>query len=221
MSVPILAVDKDISVWEREKHAWQRHGTDLVRVDFMRDAIEHLSRTTFLFVSINADNISYLPLLPLMREMTEIPLFVITSNFTINGQVQALREGADVYASFQENVEDNIRSALALLHQHTRQKNQHSKPPVLCRDLLIDIERHEAFMGENKLDLTPIEFKILLFLAKNQGKPISKERIYSFVWNEDNCLDVDSAVSFHIHNLRQKLGGGYIVTVWGIGFKIE
>lgn len=64
-----------------------------------------------------------------------------------------------------------------------------------------------------------------MYLAVNRGRVLSKENIYSYAWDEDNCLDVEGIVSFHIHNLRQKLAEKtdeeYIKTVWGIGFRMD
>lgn len=223
MSIPILVVDRDPAINAREAVGWKQRGINVLRVDTMRQGIEKLLYGTFRFVAINADNIAYLPLLPVMRETTATPIFIITSHFSIRAQIEALHTGADVYAPFQSSVEDNILSALAILHRYSEQRQRTDKP-IICRDLVIDLNLYVAFMAENRLDLSPLNFKILHYLAINRGRALHKESIYSQAWDEDNCLDVDGTVTGHIHSIRQELSRHtdepYIETVWGIGFRM-
>ncbi len=224
MGTPILAVDTDLAVWTREREVWRRHGIDVQRVDSMRDAIEKLCRGVFLFTSINADCILYLPLLPAMRELTETPICVITSHFTIPEQVQALENGADAYAPFRTPSEHNVLSALALLQSYSRRRS-HAAKPIVYRGLIVEPALHTARLHERKLKLTPREFDILALLARNAGRPMSKEHIYARVWKEDNCHDINHLVANHVQNLKRKIGvltGKEIIhTEWGIGYKLE
>ena len=76
----------------------------------------------------------------------------------------------------------------------------------------------------NKLELTSKEFEILKLLLQNEGKVYTKEQIYSLVWN-DAYLGDENAVNVHISRLRNKIEDNprepqYIITVWGIGYKL-
>ncbi len=78
---------------------------------------------------------------------------------------------------------------------------------------------------EKKVDLTPIEFEILLYLASNRGKVISSEELFEKVWKE-KYFDSNNTVMVHIRRIREKLGENtkepkFIKTVWGVGYKIE
>lgn len=224
MGTPILAVDTDLAVCTREQEAWRRHGVDVLRVDSMRDAIEKLYRGVYLFTSINADCIPYLPLLPVMRDLSETPICVITSHFTIHEQVQALENGADAYAPFRAPSEHNVISALALLQSYTRRRS-HAAKPIVYRGLIVEPTMRTASLHERKLKLTPREFDILALLASNAGRPMAKEHIYARVWKEDNCHDVNGLVAYHVQNLKRKIGAcsgkDLIRTEWGIGYKLE
>ena len=70
--------------------------------------------------------------------------------------------------------------------------------------------------------LTPKEFDLLVFLVQNKGIALSREKILQKVWNYDYYGE-DRTVDTHIKMLRSHLGGcrGYIVTVWGIGYKFD
>ena len=73
--------------------------------------------------------------------------------------------------------------------------------------------------------MTPKEFDILLFLAKNRGEVFTKEQIYQAVWKNDYIMD-DSNIMAFIRKLRKKIEPNpdapeYILTIWGIGYKFN
>lgn len=73
--------------------------------------------------------------------------------------------------------------------------------------------------------LTPKEFDILYFLAKNKGEVFTKEQIYQAVWEEDFLLSDNNIMAF-IRKLRKKIepqpdSPEYIITIWGIGYKFN
>lgn len=76
-----------------------------------------------------------------------------------------------------------------------------------------------------EISLTPKEFDILYFLAKNRGEVFTKEQIYQAVWDEEYLLD-DSNIMAFIRKLRKKIEPNpdapeYIITIWGIGYKFR
>ena len=78
---------------------------------------------------------------------------------------------------------------------------------------------------EKEIDLTPMEFDILLYLANNRGKVISSEELFENVWKE-KYFDSNNTVMVHIRRIREKLkedskNPKFIKTVWGVGYKIE
>ena len=78
---------------------------------------------------------------------------------------------------------------------------------------------------DKEIDLTPIEFDILLYLATNRGKVISSEELFEKVWKE-KYFDSNNTVMVHIRRIREKLNENsrkpkFIKTVWGVGYKIE
>ena len=76
-----------------------------------------------------------------------------------------------------------------------------------------------------EIELTPIEFDILLYLANNRGCVVSSEELFEKVWKE-RYLDNNNTVMVHIRRIREKLkedtkNPKFIKTVWGVGYKIE
>jgi Response regulators consisting of a CheY-like receiver domain and a winged-helix DNA-binding domain len=227
MSYPILSVDRDLEVFQREQAGWEQHSIAVKRVNDMCEALAALDGGDYLFVSINADNIDYLPMLPMMCKATATPIFVITSSFTIKEQVMALHAGAAVYAPFQENVETNIISALAVLDSYNQHVDRPVKPKMVSYHKIILFPEHgEAFYGNGQISLSDKQFRLLHYLMVNKGITLTKSQIYQHLWElgyEEKDLN---ALWNQIKRLRKRIETatgvkkGYIVTIPGIGYKM-
>jgi DNA-binding response OmpR family regulator len=224
---PVLAVDTDTTVCARECSAWNKRGIDVVRVDSMCDALCEADRNIFLFVAINADNIDYMAMLSALKDAAEAPVFIFTSNFNIHDQVEALHNGADVYAPFHRSEEDNIMSTLALLRRYEERGqpfNRQSKV-ISHRKLQIMPKIRQVFCDEKELPLTKTEFDTLHYLLVNRGISISFEQIYRNVWGTGYGDTAHSILWNHVAKLRKKIAritgeDGYIENVRDIGYRL-
>ena len=91
--------------------------------------------------------------------------------------------------------------------------------------LEIDESRHIVIKNDSEIELTFIEFEILLLLAQNAGTVFSKEQIYDIVWKEPYSGDYNIVMS-HIRKIREKIEDNpskpiYIQTVWGVGYRFN
>lgn len=96
---------------------------------------------------------------------------------------------------------------------------------LCCGALSIDLRLRKVSRGGQEIALTPKEFDILCFLARNRGEVFTKEQIYQAVWENDYLLD-DSNIMAFIRKLRKKIEPNpdapeYILTIWGIGYKFN
>lgn len=96
---------------------------------------------------------------------------------------------------------------------------------ICCGGLVIDPRRRTVTRDGAPIALTPKEFDILYFLARNRGQVFTKEQIYQAVWENDYLLD-DSNIMAFIRKLRKKIEPSpdapvYILTIWGIGYKFS
>lgn len=93
---------------------------------------------------------------------------------------------------------------------------------IRCGALSIDLRLRRVSRDGTEISLTPKEFDILYFLARNRGEVFTKEQIYQAVWESDYLLD-DSNIMAFIRKLRKKIEPApdepqYILTIWGIGY---
>lgn len=96
---------------------------------------------------------------------------------------------------------------------------------ICCGALSIDLRLRRVSRDGMEISLTPKEFDILCFLARNRGEVFTKEQIYQAVWEKDYLLD-DSNIMAFIRKLRKKIEPNpdspeYILTIWGIGYKFN
>lgn len=94
---------------------------------------------------------------------------------------------------------------------------------IHCGALSIDVKSRKVLRNAEEISLTPKEFDILYFLARNRGEVFTKEQIYQAVWDSDYLLDNSNIMAF-IRKLRKKIeldpdAPEYILTIWGIGYK--
>lgn len=100
-----------------------------------------------------------------------------------------------------------------------------AKNIINCGTLSIDLKSRSVIRNGTEIALTPKEFDILYFLARNRGEVFTKEQIYQAVWEDDYLLDDSNIMSF-IRKLRKKIEPNpdapeYILTIWGIGYKFN
>ena len=96
---------------------------------------------------------------------------------------------------------------------------------ICCGALTIYGSARRVTRDDLEISLTPKEFDILYFLAKNRGEVFTKEQIYQAVWDEEYLLD-DSNIMAFIRKIRKKIEPNpdapqYILTIWGIGYKFR
>ena len=122
----------------------------------------------------------------------------------------------------------------ALIRRYTKlggaQKNEEpasaiSKENIIRVDeLVINDDLKQVVVDGKEVKLTPTEYNILKFLAKNKGRVFSIEEIYTNVW-EGECYAAENVIAVHIRHIREKIEINpkepkYLKVIWGVGYKI-
>lgn len=159
-----------------------------------------------------------------LREMTNIPILMLTARTSETDVLRGLNAGADDYVKkpfSKSELEARIR---ALLRRGGDQVQSH--PSYISRytdDMLdIDLETHSITLHGKPLELSPTEYSLLACLVRQQGKVVPTRELLREVWSGPYANGV-SMVALYIHYLRKKLkdqkpGHQYIHTLWGRGY---
>ncbi len=160
-----------------------------------------------------------------LREMRtrnmKVPVIILTARGEEYDRVQGLEEGADDYVVKPFSPRELVARVNAVLAR-TLPEAKAEGQNYLFGGLVINTGSHEVTVDGEKIDLTPKEFDLLVFLAANEGIALSREKILQKVWHYD-YFGEDRTVDTHIKMLRSHLGKyrDYIVTVWGVGYKFD
>jgi DNA-binding response OmpR family regulator len=156
-----------------------------------------------------------------IRRDNDLPIIMLTARDEESDRLVGLEIGADDYVSKPFSPKEVVARAKVILRRTHREVVQQKL--IKAGGLTIDLERHQVLDGNQLVDLTPTEFKLLEVLASNTGKVFSRLQIveqtqgYTFEGYE-------RTIDAHIKNLRRKLENNpkdpkYILTVYGIGYK--
>jgi len=224
----ILAVDKDVSVHEQQTAEWAKLGVSTMRVDTMHEAIIRLTRgDEYLFVAINEDTIpDFIAQIPVMRDATNIPIFVMTSSYTNQKRTRAISLGADVYDPFSENAKGDVLGALELLKLQNKWANRQPVPlPLLVGgDIILSSSCRCVLIKDTEVALTKKEFDILVYLMTNKGQFLTHDQILSMVWGDEYEEASRDVIWNAIKRLREKLNASqdsfdYIESKREVGYR--
>lgn len=174
-------------------------------------------------VDLMLPQINGFELIKKIREISTIPIIIITAKNSDHDKSRGLSLGADDYVTkpfsiveLSARIKANIRR-VAMYDVQTPTENI-----IQLKDLQIDLSAHIVKRGTDFIDLTRTEFDILVYLLKNRNRALSKESIYQKIWKEPYYGN-ENVLNTHMNRLRNKLKNGdgeYIKTLWGIGYKI-
>ena len=156
----------------------------------------------------------------------KFPIIMLTAKIEDNDKIKGLTLGADDYITKPFNPLELIARVKSQLRRYTLYNEGKNKENLIeINGLIIDKDEHKCMLYDEEIDLTPIEFDILLYLANNKGKVISSEELFENVWKE-KYFDSNNTVMVHIRRIREKLREDtkkpkFIKTVWGVGYKLE
>ncbi len=160
-----------------------------------------------------------------IRNVSDIPLIFLTAKDSESDRILGFELGADDYICKPFSAKELVLRVQALLRrtgsvQDTTTGKPSGRWTLENSTALLDTARHLLEIDGTAVSLTGAEWKILVYLAANCGQVVSREQILSECFNyffEGSERTVDT----HIANLRSKLGGGWIVTVRGFGYKFQ
>ena len=153
------------------------------------------------------------------------PVIMLTAKIEAQDKIEGLTLGADDYITKPFNPLELVARVKSALRRYTKYNEKNEDETIYINGLEINKKTHKCLLYEKDVDLTPLEFDILLYLASNIGKVVSSEELFEKVWKE-KYLDSNNTVMVHIRRIREKLKENtrnpkFIKTVWGVGYKIE
>ncbi|MFK5894755.1 MAG: response regulator [Pseudomonadota bacterium] len=157
-----------------------------------------------------------------IRQFSNVPIIIITARVEEIDRILGLEIGADDYICkpfSPREVVARVKAIFRRLEQLVSPIQQNTS------GLFLDQEKYLAIFNQNKLDLTPVEFRLLSLLQRIPGKVFSRDQLMDTLY-KDNRIVTDRTIDSHIKNLRKKLqlagcSNEIIHSVYGVGYKYE
>lgn len=154
-----------------------------------------------------------------IRKFHDTTIIIVSAKTGKDEKLNGLILGADDYIEKPYDIDILLAKIKGIF------KRRYAVDVIKIADLKIDRVRRVAYKGDKILDLRAKEFELLLLLAENQGKVLSKEKIFSQIWGFDSESELQT-LTVHIKWLREKIEEDakhpvHIITVWGVGYRFE
>lgn len=216
----VLIVEDDDSMAAALTAAVSSTGHGAVRVARGTDALLRHRDFDVILLDLGLPDMDGLEVLRKLRQVTDVPILILTARDDERSVVLGLRSGADDYLIKPVKLVE----LLARIEAVTRRAMPASgRKDSLIRlgELALDTDRRVVQVKGAELALTPTEFDLLALLAKNAGSVVTREQILDTLWG-DAFLASSRSLDVHLTGLRSKLAlPGFIVNVRGVGYRIE
>ena len=161
-----------------------------------------------------------------LRTFSTIPVIFLSAKSEDADKILGLNIGADDYVTKPFNPLELVARVKSNVRRYTTLGKVVEKDNVYTSGgLMIDDNSKEVTVYGEPIRFTPLEYKILVFLARNRGKVYSIDQIYENIWG-DFSVRTDNTIAVHIRHIREKIEVDprepkFLKVVWGVGYKIE
>lgn len=232
MAKRILVVDDEPSITKLVSFNLEKAGYDVDTAADGQAALEKVQdiQPDLIVLDLMLPKVDGLDVCKRLRqENNHIPVIMLTAKDEELDRVLGLELGADDYVTKPFSPRELVARVKAVLRRSAikdaLEQADAKQKPLVIGDLVIDVEGYESYVQGKRLELTPKEFELLVYMATHRGRVLSRDQLLNAVWNYDFVGD-SRIVDVHVSHLRDKIEPDtrrplYIKTVRGIGYKFE
>ncbi|WP_018351843.1 response regulator transcription factor [Longispora albida] len=221
MSTRLLLVEDEPEIRELLTGSLQYAGFDVTAVGTGAEALRAAggNRPDLIILDVMLPDTDGFAVLKQLRATVDTPVVFLTARSDLDDRVAGLTLGGDDYVTKPFALDELI----ARIHAVLRRTPGQESALLVCADLELDPESHEARRDGQPLALSPTEFRLLHYLLVNAGRVVSKAQILDRVWGQDYNGEAN-IVELYISYLRKKLdtgGPNLINTLRGVGYVLR
>jgi DNA-binding response OmpR family regulator len=219
----VLLIEDDADIALGVRTVLNRNGFEVRAAAEGRDGLRlfHSERPDIVVLDVGLPEMDGWTVLERIRELSEVPVLMLTSHGRESDKVRGLRAGADDYLTKPFGTAEFVARVQALLR---RQRPADPLPAVFDDgSVRINFATHAVSVGGNPVELTPTEFRLLTALVRHRGQVLSPVKLLELAWSDPLGIGPDR-VKYTVMRLRRKLGaetGGdsAIEAVRGFGYR--
>ncbi len=224
MQVDILIVEDEVKILEVLEAYLKKAGYGVVTAINGSEAIYKYKQYNprLIILDLMLPDISGEKICEIIRKESEVPIIMLTAKVEEESILKCFSLGADDYITKPFSPKQVVARVNAVLKRALNYK-QDNVLSFNKGDLVINLDTYEVIQGNNLVELTPSEFKILLALCESPKKVFSRGELLDRALGDDSDV-YDRIIDSHIKNLRSKIEENsknpkYVLTVHGIGYK--
>ncbi|MED4205293.1 response regulator transcription factor [Neobacillus mesonae] len=223
--IKILVVDDEFEMRQLLRLYLQQAGFVIEEAENGKEAYEKIVKHEYQLMILDV----MMPLLDgwqtleQVRQVSDLPVIMLTAKGTIKDKVAGFSKGADDYLVKPFEAEELIARVHALLRRtHLSEEKENL---LKYGGIIVDSNARNVTYNDKKISLTQTEFDLLKVLLEHKGNVLSRDQLVELIWGLEFSGE-DRTVDSHIKNLREKLKAAGVdeqpvKTVWGIGYKVE
>ena len=219
MSTKILIVEDEIDIREGISEYLSEVGYDVMVAEDGQEGIDLFKSNEFdlVLLDIMLPKINGFGVLSQIREISDVPVMMLTAMADDYSQIMSFNEKADDYITKPFSVVV-LHKRIEALQRRIQGRQQNNK--WIYKDVEVDFLGFCAKKDNNPVDLKPKEIKLLELLIKHKNQVLTRNQMLDSLWEIDEA-PADRVIDVYIKNLRKKLDLDCITTVKGIGYKFE
>jgi two-component system response regulator RegX3 len=225
MSPRILVVEDELTIADALSYALRGEGHEVETVEDGERAIAAAGERPFdlILLDLMLPGVSGIEVCRRLRSESAVPIIVLTARDSEVDRVVGLEAGADDYLTKPFSMSELLARVRAILRRRELDAGEASAVRSVGA-LRLDLERYEATVDGEPVQLTQSELKLLAFLARSPGRVYSRREIMQHLWESEYVGD-ERAADLHVSNIRRKIERDpedpeRLVTVRGAGYKL-
>jgi DNA-binding response OmpR family regulator len=223
----VLIIDDDADLRQLAGMLFKKAGAQTFTAHDGLDGISKLftCKPNLVILDVVMPEINGFEICQRIRQVSDIPIIMLTSLNHEKDMLQGLDAGADDFLVKPFSADVLIARAKTVLRRSKQETNPSTNYDFNHGRLSIDLDRRQVLVDEKRLKLSPIEFRLLVYLARHSGKVLTFDHILANVWGSEYKGSMDY-VHVYVSHLRNKIEENpkdprYILTVHGIGYMFE
>ena len=222
----VLIVDPDAATRREVRLACEQDGFQVLEAEGGAEALRQVeqSHPNLILLEVTLPDGAGFDVCRELRKMDPtVPVIMLSSRSEEIDVVVALEIGADDYVTKPLRLRELVARITAHLRRTRFESAEALRSRLEFRELVIDIDERRTYKAGKEVELTHTEFDLLMFLASNAGKVLSREKILNSIWGYEYPIET-RVIDVHIRNLRRKIESQpsrpyYILAVPGIGYR--
>ena len=204
----ILIIEDDTQVLRYLRTTLGAHNFRVLEAHTAKEGFVHISTTApdIVLLDLGLPDMDGVDVIKEIRTWSKIPIIILSARGLEDDKVLALDAGADDYLAKPFGLNELLARIRVSLRHSIQRQSAKEEPVIKIKDLSIDLVSRQITLRNETLHLTPIEYKLLTFLATNAGKVVTHRTLLRETWGPSHQGEIQYLRSY-MAQLRKKIEG--------------